>query len=243
MNLLRRFRSTEPTLLDPFEAYELWAETYDDVEHNALLTAEQSVVVPMLRRLKLKGTRILDAGCGNGRYLRILQTYRPKFLAGIDFSPAMIAKARERTGTSLLLKVAPIEAIPFKRASFDFVFSTLALDHLSNLQKGVSELSRVLRKGGAAIISVFHPYGQFLGWQRTFRGKKGNSQTYAVRFFPHTHSEYLRTFRSVRLSLEELLEPVIDEQLKPFYESAGRLDLYERFKGFPVVLVFRLTKQ
>lgn len=243
MKRLSLSRFKEPVLLDAFEAYELWAETYDQCAENALLHAEQSTIVPMLKRLKLKGKVILDAGCGTGRYLNFLHPYKPRILAGIDLSPAMIERAQKKIteNTFVRLEVASIDNIPFKSGFFDVVICTLALDHLENLRRGVDELSRVLKRNGTAIISVFHPYGKLLGWKRTFK-PNGNHQLHAVRYYGHRHSDYFEAFKSAGLRVDELLEPVIDERLKPFYERSDRLDLFEQFKGYPLLLIFRLAK-
>lgn len=231
-------------LLDPYEGYQLWAETYDDRQGNALLYAEHRSIYPLLEKIQVSGTSVLDAGCGTGRYIEMLRRFKPRMIAGIDFAPKMIELAKAKFHEPLIsLQVASIDSLPFGDHAFDFVLSTLALDHLRNLRDGVRELSRVLRSQGAMIISVFHPRGKRLGWQRTFKTGNGQKQLYAVKYYGHPHSEYLSEFQASSLNVEEIVEPVIDESLKPFYERAGRPDLYEQFKGFPLLLIFRLTKQ
>jgi malonyl-CoA O-methyltransferase len=242
--MIRRLFESKTKVLDPCHGYGLWAETYDDRQGNALLYAEHRTVYPLVEKINVSGKRVLDAGCGTGRYIELLRQFKPGTLAGLDFAPPMIALAKAKfhdPATSLL--VARIDSIPFADDSFDFVLSTLALDHLRNLSDGVQELSRVLRSQGSMIISVFHPDGARLGWQRTFTAGHGRKQTYAVKYYGHPRSEYLSEFQASSLNMEEVVEPVIDESLKPFYDKASRTDLYEQFKGFPLLLVFRLTKQ
>ncbi|MBI4428022.1 MAG: class I SAM-dependent methyltransferase [Ignavibacteriales bacterium] len=245
MGLLNLFRIRKPVVLDPLEAYEIWAETYDNMDDNALIAAEATAVKSMLPKLKLKGKRILDAGCGTGRYLQILKNYRPRLLTGIDFSQAMIVKANRKFANDRFvhLDVSSIESLPFRSDFFDTLLCTLALDHVRNLHAGVKELSRVLRKGGTAIISVFHPYAHLLGWQRTFATNNGNRKLYAVRYFSHQASEYFKAIKDAKFEIEELFEPTIDEEVKPFFVKAGRLDLYEKFNNAPLLLVFRLSKK
>ena len=240
----RRLFDSKTKVLDPCRAYELWAETYDDRQGNALLYAEHRTVYPLVEKIHVSGKRVLDAGCGTGRYIQLLRQFKPCTLAAIDFAPSMIALAKAKfRDPAISLLVARIDSVPFGNDSFDFVLSTLALDHLRNLRDGVRELSRVLRSQGSMIISVFHPDGERLGWQRTFRAGHGQKQVYAVKYYGHQRSEYLSEFQASSLNVEEVVEPVIAESLKPFYDKAGRTDLYEQFKGFPLLLVFRLTKQ
>jgi ubiquinone/menaquinone biosynthesis C-methylase UbiE len=242
--VIRRLFKARPKVLDPLDAYELWAATYDDREGNALLYAEQRTVCPLLQNIDLSGKCVLDAGCGTGRYLELLRASNPSTLAGIDFAPAMLKVAKTKfADSSVFLLGGRIDSIPFADRSLDFVLSTLALDHLRDLHGGVSELARVLRPGGAMVISLFHPNAKKRGWQRTFRTRADKGHLYAAEYYGHDTSSYLTEFETCGLGIEQTIEPVIDESLKPFYERAARMDLYEEFKGLPLLLVFRLRKR
>jgi malonyl-CoA O-methyltransferase len=242
--VIRRLFQSRPRVLDPLQAYELWAPTYDDREGNALLHAEQRTVFPMLQELDFSDKSVLDAGCGTGRYLELLRNSKPRILAGIDFAPAMLRVAKTKfSGACVFLVGGRIDSIPFADRSFDFVLNTLALDHLRDLHGGVSELARVLCPGGVMIVSLFHPNAKKLGWQRTFRTRPGKRHLYAAEYYGHDTSRYLREFETSGLEVEQAIEPVIDESLKPFYERAFRMDLYEESKGVPLLLIFRLRKR
>jgi malonyl-CoA O-methyltransferase len=207
------------------------------------LYAEQRTVYPLLENAGLPDKRILDAGCGTGRYLELMCGLKPRALAGVDFSPSMLRRAKGKFRNSeVSLLAGGIDALPFANASFDFVLSTLSLDHLPNLRDGVQELSRVLSTPGWMIVSLFHPDGLKRGWNRTFRSAN-RKELYAVKYYGHEPSEYASQFEQCGLEVEETVEPVIDESLKPFYDRASRPDLYEDFKGLPILLVFRLRKR
>jgi malonyl-CoA O-methyltransferase len=242
--VIRRLFQSRLKVLDPFDAYELWAATYDDREGNALLHAEQRTVYPLLQEMHLSNKCVLDAGCGTGRYLELLREFKPRLLAGIDFAPSMLKVAQCKfPDSTVFLTGGRIDSIPFANHSFDFVLSTLALDHLCDLHRGVSELVRVLRSSGAMIISLFHPNAKKLGWQRTFRSRPGERHLYAAEYYGHQMSKYLSEFEICGMDVEQSIEPLIDESLKPFYERALRMDLYEESKGLPLLLVFRLRKR
>ena len=78
------------------------------------------------------GSRVLDVGCGTGTQLE-------RYLAagcdvsGIDTSPAMLARARERLGSAADLRLADAQRIPFEDAMFDVVTATLVLHELRPL--------------------------------------------------------------------------------------------------------------
>ncbi len=252
-HLLQRFKqsiermlSKPTTLLNPLEAYQLWAENYDDADGNALLFAEGRAVQRYLGASLLQNKDVLDAGCGTGRNLQMLQEYHPRMIAATDLSPNMLDKARTKIdgSTPTSLHVARVEQLPFSDASFDFVLCTLVLGHVEKLISAISQLSRVLRHGGTMMITDFHPFGQLLGWHRTFRGGKDHQQRfYAVKYYAHLYSEYFDSFKQTGLELIRMEEPTIDESLIRFYEKAGRTDIYQRYKGYPMLLIFEVRKK
>ncbi len=237
----RKVFSKPPPLLDPLEAYQLWAPCYDVTDGNALLFAESRSLRRYLEPALLQDKDILDAGCGTGRYLALLQEFQPRTVTGTDFSSNMIERARDKIGgpVPISLTVAAIDRLPLRDNSFDFVLCTLVLGHVKNLLSAMQQLSRVMRSGATMIISCFHPFGQLLGWQRTFE----TSTTYAVKYYAHPHSEYFDCFQRTGLELLRMEEPAIDESLLHFYESAGRRDIYERYKGYPMLLICQVRKK
>src|SRR5438093_11990796 len=92
----RRLFGGETKVLDPCDGYDLWAETSDDRQVNALLYAEHRTVYPLVEKVRISGRRVLDAGCGTGRYTEILSRFNPCTLAGTDFAPKMIEVAKTK---------------------------------------------------------------------------------------------------------------------------------------------------
>src|SRR6185312_3311893 len=93
--------------------------------------------------------RLLDAGCGKGRYARILQEQNPEArITGLDISERMLQSVP--TG---IHKVAGILTdLPFADASFDGVYATESLEHAVDIERAVAELCRILRPGGKIAI-------------------------------------------------------------------------------------------
>jgi malonyl-CoA O-methyltransferase len=93
--------------------------------------------------------RVLDAGCGRGRFARALAEERPDLrLVGVDLSDALLERAPdclERRRGSLL-------DLPCADAEFDLAFCIEALEHVVDGRAAVRELARVARPGGTILI-------------------------------------------------------------------------------------------
>jgi ubiquinone/menaquinone biosynthesis C-methylase UbiE len=77
-------------------------------------------------------------------------------LTGIDFSPAMLALARQRAtqlGRSVELREADALALPFPDSTFDTVVCTFSLCAIPDDRGAVAEMSRVLRPGGLLLLA------------------------------------------------------------------------------------------
>lgn len=97
------------------------------------------------------GGRVLDVGCGPGHVAAHLAA-RGLDVTGIDLDPAMVEQARRRLGSRAALAVADVAALPFEDASFHVVLSTLSMHHWADTPAGLSEIARVLRPDGVALI-------------------------------------------------------------------------------------------
>ena len=112
------------------------------------------------------GGRVLDIGCGNGLLLAHLSQLRPDLeLYGSDASQTRVGKtlssALERWGVVL----ASGDYLPFATGSFDALSMTEVLEHLKDPVGALREAARLLRPGGAVVVTVpnmsaFTPFWQ-----------------------------------------------------------------------------------
>ncbi|MEZ5418160.1 MAG: methyltransferase domain-containing protein [Vicinamibacterales bacterium] len=191
---LRDWLRGPPGMLPPRDAYARWAPTYAAAPHNALMAAEQRAVLDAVPGLR--GRRVLDAGCGTGRYLEALADRGAARLVGLDASPEMLA----RVGTPGALRIlGDLRALPVADASIDVAVSGLALNDVEDLGAALREIGRVLAPGGTLVYSVVHPRGGPLGWRRSFPTPQG---TMAVRGFWHPLPEHERAIAAASLAPE-----------------------------------------
>jgi len=107
----------------------------------------------LLEHIPAHTNRILDLGCGDGRLLALALKERPKAQGvALDFSPAMLQRARERFSGSPNITVIEhnLDRLLPELGSFDAVVSSFAIHHCSHERKRslYEEVFRILRPGG-----------------------------------------------------------------------------------------------
>jgi len=108
--------------------------------------------------------RILEVGCGPGHLSIRLARRHGLDVTGVDLDPAMIDRARANAAHSDVIDdrrpvfvVGDVAHLAFPDESFDLVISTLSMHHWADPESGLSEVGRVLRPGGRALIWDFRP--------------------------------------------------------------------------------------
>jgi SAM-dependent methyltransferase len=104
---------------------------------------------------RLDGERILEAGCGAGRFTQLaLETGAEVF--AFDLSLAVEAAWRNNAGApSLSMFQASIYEIPLRKASFDKIFCMGVLQHCPDVAAAFRSLLPFLRPGGEIVIDVY----------------------------------------------------------------------------------------
>src|SRR5688572_18112261 len=117
--------------------------------------AATSLFAPaLLDAAEVRGdTKLLDVACGAG-LVSGLAASRGARVIGVDFSPAMLAEARQRH-PSLEFREGDAEALPFADATFDAVVINFGLHHFPYPARAVVEAGRVLRAGGRLAFTTW----------------------------------------------------------------------------------------
>jgi SAM-dependent methyltransferase len=100
--------------------------------------------------------RVLEVGGGPGELSERMRKELGAQVSFIDISPRMVELARER---GLDAQVGDVQSLPFEDGSFDTVVAAWMLYHVPDLDRGLAEIARVLRPGGALIAvtnSILH---------------------------------------------------------------------------------------
>ncbi|VAW14098.1 hypothetical protein MNBD_BACTEROID05-665 [hydrothermal vent metagenome] len=108
--------------------------------------------------------KVLDIGCGNGRFLEVLNGKTFQY-TGIDNSESLISYAKKWQGDRGKFLCADALALPFKDASFDVAVSFGVLHHIPSKKYRVqflNEAYRVLKKDGLLILTVWNLWNERL---------------------------------------------------------------------------------
>jgi SAM-dependent methyltransferase len=188
---------------------------------------------------------VLDVGCGNGRYLRWIQTSRPTSrVVGIDISPDMLEHARRDTGCRLVA-VADAQTLPCRGGTFDAALAMHVLYLLPDPRAALAELFRVVRAGGVVIVGTSARDDKQLvarvidesacgllpksvrdgmNLHRRFDLATATAATRSI-----ASSVWVREFRSeIRLASPEPLVAYV-RSLRPYYRDIVGRDAWDRF--------------
>ena len=132
--------------------YEAW---YHSPQGRAMETLVTESIPALLE--PQPGERILDVGCGEGNHLSF---FNPSLYSryGLDASPLMIRRARERLGNRAVLKAGMAEDLPFEDNEFDIVLFINTLEFLDEPLAALKEAGRVAKR------SVFIGVTNSLSW-------------------------------------------------------------------------------
>ncbi len=117
---------------------------------------------------RLQGQRVLDAGCGMGRYAEVAARHGA-IVIGVDLSQA-IEVAYQNIGfrDNVHLIQADLFHLPFEEETFDFIYSYGVLHHTPCAEKAFGKLPPLLKKGGTLSMFVYDNYNKAIVYSSHF---------------------------------------------------------------------------
>jgi len=101
------------------------------------------------------GERALDLCCGTGDLARQLANAGAS-VTGLDFSSEMLTMAAKRKAAQGIVFIqGDAQSLPFRDSTFDIVTIGYGLRNLADWQKGITEMTRVLKSGGRLVVLEF----------------------------------------------------------------------------------------
>ena len=140
----------------------------------------------------LAGKRVLDVGCGKGRFARLFQEQEPAAeIWGLDISEEMLRFVPAGIHT----RAGSMTELPFEDGFFDAAYATESLEHAVEIERAVAEICRVVKPGGriAVIDKNARKWGRLETpeWERWFTRRElerllaRHCQTVASRFISY----------------------------------------------------------
>jgi len=148
------------------------------------------------RALRRSPKKVLDVGCGEGRFCRMLRLNGVE-VTGIDPTPALIAAARSRDMAGAYTQ-AVAELLPFGNEAFDLVVSYLSLIDIPNIQAAIPEMARVLRPGGSLLIANINSFVTARADTGWIKGSDGQRLYYPIDNYLQEHSTWIE-YRGIRV--------------------------------------------
>ena len=140
--------------------YKSWAATYDGfLEQNRYIYARQ-VAELFSRRSQARAQPVLDVGCGTGVVGAALRGLGVPVIDGLDISPEMMAKARQRTspdGSSVYRRLIEADLtgpLDLPSDSYAGIVSAGTFTHGHVGPNGLAELLRIARPGSVCSIGI-----------------------------------------------------------------------------------------
>jgi len=170
------------------EVHDGWEKGYRNAENEKFFTLAFEYIATVFGKPK-EGSLLLDAGCGSCSHSVRLAKYGFNVTA-IDYSEYIIDVASQRVnerglGDRIKVQREDLLGLSFNDETFDYILCWGVLMHIPDVENAVSELSRVLKKGGKLVISEVNMFAleivatEFLrpflnkGHIRSFKVKEG----------------------------------------------------------------------
>jgi ubiquinone/menaquinone biosynthesis C-methylase UbiE len=133
--------------------------TWDTARPHPLAKVYAKELSLAVDRMKPRGKRVLDLGCGPGRFAIAFASQGAESVTAVDISPEVLARARKRAEDAALAGpmafcAGDVEGLPYRDSSFDSVSCMQTFVHFPRPEQAAREMFRVCRTGGRFVATA-----------------------------------------------------------------------------------------
>ena len=160
MSKVTPYNSTEGKKKQVTKMFDNIAGSYDFLNHTLSLGMDNIWRKIAIKKLTNNPATILDIATGTGDFAISASKYTNANITGIDISQGMLDVGIEKINKKKLtdrikLQLADSENLPFDDDSYDAITAGFGVRNFENLNKGLSEMNRTLKKGG--MVAILEP--------------------------------------------------------------------------------------
>lgn len=194
--------------------------------HTLLNAAERKELLPMIPNLGDK--KSLHLTPGKESYVEIMAKRGAQDLIEMDVSTSVASVAASTAPAPFPVVRGTADHLPFRTDSFEFIAYASALAWRSDLPAVLAEISRCLKENGRLVVSILHPFFEYLMNPRG--GFRKNFET------------IFENLKENGFFLETVKEGKLDDALRYVSLTPKLLKELQRFQGLPVVLVIKAIR-
>lgn len=236
-----------------------WAQkvrTGENVTHTYLEKPAMYATLP-----DLKGKTVLCVGCGTGEECQEIKSRGALRVVGIDNAEGLIEIAKQ-SYPDVEFQVMDMESLDFPKASFDLMYSSLALHYVESWTPVLKRVRAALKPGGEVLFSIHHPlrsameqkkegdtFSYLLGFSRTGNDKGEALGDYLtsreiedtlfnqlkVTYYHKPMAQMIKAINASGFLLQDIIEPQPLEEVK-----AKKKNFYTIHQKVPLVMIMRL---
>ena len=187
---------------------------YDFLNHFLSLGIDKLWRKKAVKMMKaVQPQRILDIATGTGDFAIESLSLKPNEIIGIDISEGMLEKGREKmlkrkVDHIISMRLGDSEDLPFDDNYFDALTVGFGVRNFEHLEKGLSEMLRVIRPEGIVVILEF-----------------SKPKKFPVKQYYHFHSKYIIPFFGKRISKDASAYTYLPESVAAFPEGKDFEDI------------------
>ena len=220
------------------------AETYDDDPFTNFMFQEENQDILEMLDIQ-QWDKVLDIGCGTGKYIEWIQKYKPVSITGIDISQAMIDQAKKKytDNQEIEFKQADIENwLPFPDNSFDKINCAHVLKFIttqSALNQVFKEINRILKPWGSFVFSNNHPERDFDRENFSLKTKENETEEWETPEMKlHTMQDYVQASKYASLENTDTRDVCISKHTAELFEPES----FKKVIWWKVIIAMKFKK-